>query len=160
MMRYIKASTGFASLTGKKIANDGKAIVDVLKGIIKYGTLKHIGNFVFEAEGKDGNKIRIYTSPVGDMDGDNAYDEIVIDSIKGCANSSKITAAQDGGEIAETVEDKISTLQDNFDYIVSGIELLGRSGASTTQEAEVIIEKLSDTFSTYIAEIGNLVQGV
>lgn len=145
----VDASKDIQDLIGEEVDNDGKALPKLLKRYISPGSFGGGSNFRFHAKSKDGKNIEIFTHPTDE----ETQDKIVIDKIF-C--NEAIMSAEDG--VSDTLEDSISALQDNFDYIISGIELLTRSGASTTQEAEVIVEKLGDTLQTYISEIGNLVQ--
>lgn len=53
------------------------------------------------------------------------------------------------------LDDAMDSLKDDFDYILSGLEKLGRSGAAEMNDGLVIAEKLSDTFQTVIAQIAD-----
>lgn len=53
------------------------------------------------------------------------------------------------------LDDAMDGLKDDFDYILSGLEKLGRSGAAEMNDGLVIAEKLSDTFQTVIAQIAD-----
>lgn len=51
----------------------------------------------------------------------------------------------------------IDELDDDFDYIISGLEKLGRSGANGENDALVIAENLQASLNTIISEIADTV---
>lgn len=62
---------------------------------------------------------------------------------------------------AETSEnsklaDMMSSLKDDFDYILSGFEKLDRTGATESNEGLVIAEGLSDTLQDVISQISDI----
>lgn len=52
-------------------------------------------------------------------------------------------------------DDALSNLKDDFDYAVSGLEKLGRSGANASQDALAIIENISNDLSASISDIAD-----
>ena len=52
-------------------------------------------------------------------------------------------------------DDALSNLKDDFDYVVSGLEKLGRSGANASQYALAIIENISNDLSASISDIAD-----
>lgn len=52
-------------------------------------------------------------------------------------------------------DDALSNLKDDFDYVVSGLEKLGRSGANASQDALAIIENISNDLSASISDIAD-----
>lgn len=51
----------------------------------------------------------------------------------------------------------IDDLNDDFDYIISGLEKLGRDGATGTNDALVIAESLSNALQSAISNIADKV---
>lgn len=66
-----------------------------------------------------------------------------------------ITAA-DAGE-NEALDNAISSLKDDFDYAVSGLEKLGRDGANASNQALAIAETLNSNIQAAIDQIANSV---
>ena len=52
-------------------------------------------------------------------------------------------------------DDALSDLKEDFDYVVSGLEKLGRSGANASQDALAIIENISNDLSASISDIAD-----
>ena len=50
-------------------------------------------------------------------------------------------------------DDALSDLKEDFDYVVSGLEKLSRSGANASQDALAIIENISNDLSASISDI-------
>lgn len=57
----------------------------------------------------------------------------------------------------ERLSTAIDELEDDFDYIISGLEKLGRSGAEASNQALVISENLESTLQDVIARIADVV---
>lgn len=74
--------------------------------------------------------------------------------IRSCINSDIMSAE----EISESLKDKIDVINDDFDYLMSGIEKLGRSGANMSKEAQVIVENLASAIQDSIAEVASRIQ--
>ena len=74
--------------------------------------------------------------------------------IRSCTNSDIMSAE----EISESLKDKIDVINDDFDYLMSGIEKLGRSGANMPKEAQVIVENLASAIQDSIAEVASRIQ--
>lgn len=74
--------------------------------------------------------------------------------IRSC-NTSNIMSAE---EISDNLKDKLDTIKDDFDYLMSGIEKLGRSGANMSKEAEIIAENLASGIQDRIAEVAAQIQ--
>lgn len=68
---------------------------------------------------------------------------------------NNINAADD---ISDTLKDKLDTIKDDFDYLMSGIEKLGRSGSNMSKEAEIIAENLSSDIQDSINEVAARIQ--
>ena len=68
---------------------------------------------------------------------------------------NNINAADD---ISDTLKDKLDTIKDDFDYLMSGIEKLGRSGANMSKEAEIIAENLASNIQDSINEVAAQIQ--
>ena len=52
-------------------------------------------------------------------------------------------------------DDELSDLKEDFDYVVSGLEKLSRSGANASQDALAIIENISNDLSASISDIAD-----
>lgn len=74
--------------------------------------------------------------------------------IRSC-NTSDIMSAE---EISDSLKAKLDTINDDFDYLMSGIEKLGRSGANMSKEAEIIAENLASSIQDRIAEVAAQIQ--
>lgn len=72
-------------------------------------------------------------------------------------SSSTIRAAEDTTD--DRLDTAISNLKDDFDYIVSGLEKLGRAGANSTNDALAIAETLSNDMQSTIDQIASVVAG-
>lgn len=53
------------------------------------------------------------------------------------------------------LDDAVSDLEDDFDYILSGLDKLGRSGATGINDGLVIAEKLQSTLQAVIKQIAD-----
>ena len=72
-------------------------------------------------------------------------------------NKRRITAAEDEEgkmTLEEIVDEKSSTLEDNFDYFLSGIDKLCREG--DCQEAISILDSVSASIESAIGEVSEL----
>ena len=65
---------------------------------------------------------------------------------------SKVTAAADSDS---KLQDTITTLKDDFDYVISGLEKLERQGAGPANDALIIAEQFADELNTIVSEIAN-----
>lgn len=74
--------------------------------------------------------------------------------IRNCNNSDIMSAE----EISDNLKDKLATIKDDFDYLMSGIEKLGRSGANMSKEAEIIAENLASDIQDSISEVAAQIQ--
>lgn len=74
--------------------------------------------------------------------------------IRNCNNSDIMSAE----EISDNLKDKLATIKDDFDYLMSGIEKLGRSGANMSKEAEIIAENLSSSIQDSINDVAAQIQ--
>lgn len=70
-------------------------------------------------------------------------------------NTSDIMSAE---EISDSLKEKLDTLKDDFDYLMSGIEKLGRSEANMPKEAEIIAENLAASIQDNISEVAAKIQ--
>lgn len=75
--------------------------------------------------------------------------------MKRVIKQSIMSATEDGND---ALDEALSNLKDDFDYALSGIEKLGRSGAQSANDALVIAEKLSDAINNILSEIANSVE--
>ena len=67
---------------------------------------------------------------------------------------NKITAAEgDSSKLAEAID----LMKDDFDYILSGLEKLDRSGAEASNQGLVIAERLQTALEDAISDIGEQV---
>lgn len=66
-----------------------------------------------------------------------------------------IQAAEESA--TDRLDAAIDELNDDFDYIVSGLEKLGRSGANGENDALVIAENLQNSLNAIISEIADTV---
>lgn len=64
-----------------------------------------------------------------------------------------ITAAESKPD--NIFDDALSDLKEDFDYVVSGLEKLSRSGANASQDALAIIENISNDLSASISDIAD-----
>ena len=64
-----------------------------------------------------------------------------------------ITAAE--SEPDNGLDDALSNLKDDFDYVMSGLEKLGRSGPNASQDALAITENLSNDLARYMSDIAD-----
>lgn len=64
---------------------------------------------------------------------------------------NRIMSAEEDSKLLDTVDD----LKSDFDYIVSGLEKLDRSGAEAQNNGLIIAENLRDTFQNVIANIAD-----
>lgn len=67
-----------------------------------------------------------------------------------------ITAASDEG-INEQLESQLDTLKQDFDYILDGLDRLGRTGANSSNDARAIAETLQNSLNNCIQEIADKV---
>lgn len=58
-------------------------------------------------------------------------------------------------ETDDTFDSQLSELKEDFDYILSGLEKLGRSGANATNAGKAIAENIQSSFTQFIDQIGN-----
>lgn len=72
-------------------------------------------------------------------------------------SSSAIRAAEDTTD--DRLDTALSDLKDDFDYIISGLEKLGRAGANSTNDALAIAETLSNNIQDTIDQIASVVAG-
>lgn len=66
-----------------------------------------------------------------------------------------VTAADDTK--LSGLDDAIDTLKDDFDYLIAGLEKLGRTGINASNEGQAIVENLSTDIQSYLAQIAELV---
>ena len=74
--------------------------------------------------------------------------------IRSCNNSDIMSSE----EISDSLKEKIDTINDDFDYLMSGIEKLGWSGANMSKEAEIIAENLSSAIQDSINDVAAQIQ--
>lgn len=68
----------------------------------------------------------------------------------------KVTAAEDSGN--SKLRESIDSLKEDFDFIISGLEKLDRTGASESNDGLIIAEGLADTFQSIVSEIADKLQ--
>lgn len=68
-----------------------------------------------------------------------------------------ITGSEDMQDNEDLLKDSLSTLKDDFDYIVAGIERAGRQGKYS--EVMLILTDIEESFDAAISNISDL-QGV
>ena len=57
------------------------------------------------------------------------------------------------------LKDAISVAQDDFEYVIMGLEHMGRQGANATSEALRILENLQDGISSVLTQIADTNDG-
>lgn len=67
----------------------------------------------------------------------------------------RITAAAD--DMNEQLEAQLDTLKDDFDYIIDGLERLGRTSANSSNDARAIAETLQNSLNNCITSIADKV---
>lgn len=65
----------------------------------------------------------------------------------------KVTAADESGN--SKLQDMMDNLKEDFDYIISGLEKLDRTGASESNDGLIIAEGLSDALQSVVSEIAD-----
>lgn len=70
-----------------------------------------------------------------------------------------INAASDTDAGNEKLSAAIDGLKDDFDYFISGLEKLDRTGAEASSQALIIAERLSSSLQENIAEISSAIGG-
>lgn len=68
---------------------------------------------------------------------------------------NSIVAAEGDNKPNAALEDALANLEADFDYIMSGLEKLGRSGVNTSNDALAIVENLSNDLKNYTAQIAD-----
>ena len=66
---------------------------------------------------------------------------------------SRISAAEEDSKLQDTMND----LKEDFDYVLSGLDKLDRSGAEAQNNGLIIAEKLRDTLQDVITNIADSV---
>lgn len=72
-------------------------------------------------------------------------------------SNSKITAADETFD--DRLNDSISDLKDDFDFITQGLECLGRRGANATSEGLKIAENLKSGLQDILDQIAQSISG-
>lgn len=67
-----------------------------------------------------------------------------------------VTAAEDAGN--EKLQAAIDELKDNFDFIITGLDLLDRGGAESSNEALILAERFSSTIDEIINELASKIE--
>lgn len=67
----------------------------------------------------------------------------------------KVTAADESG--ASKLQDMIDRIQDDFEYIIAGLEKLDRTSASESNDGLIIAEGLNASLQDVIAQIAEKV---
>lgn len=73
--------------------------------------------------------------------------------VKSVTSSSSIYAAESAED--SRVDDMISELKDDFDFIISAMERLSRQGANGINDALVVGENVSKSFQSHIESLAN-----
>lgn len=63
-----------------------------------------------------------------------------------------INAADEG---SSKLADTLDALKEDFDFIISGLEKLDRSGAEASNDGLIIAERLSNDFADVVSEIAD-----
>ena len=66
------------------------------------------------------------------------------------------TAIRGAEDSRPTLDDAIDNLNDDFDYIVGGLEKLGRDGVNASNQALAMAETISAALQSYIQELAGL----
>lgn len=69
-----------------------------------------------------------------------------------------IKAAADD-TVDNRLKDAISVAQEDFEYVIMGLEHMGRQGANATSEALRILENLQDGISSVLTQIADTNDG-
>lgn len=80
-----------------------------------------------------------------------------INACKSVKSNSKITAADETFD--DRLNDSISDLKDDFDFITQGLECLGRRGANATSEGLKIAENLKSGLQDILDQIAQSISG-
>lgn len=67
-----------------------------------------------------------------------------------------IKAAEEGDS---KLQDAMTSLKDDFDYLLSGLEKLDRSGAESSNDGLIIAEQLSQSIQQHIENIAEKIGG-
>ena len=70
------------------------------------------------------------------------------------AASAPVVAAEND---RPALDEAIDKLEEDFSYVVAGLEKLGRDGVNASNAALAIAEKIQGTLQTYVSEIANAV---
>lgn len=68
----------------------------------------------------------------------------------------RIIAAEED-KATQAIDDTLATLKDDFDYAISGLEKLSRSGANASNEAMAIAETLGNNIQSTLNAIAGVV---
>lgn len=74
-----------------------------------------------------------------------------------CKKENKTPVTSSRVEIDEGLELMIDNIKSDFDYILDGLDKLGRSGANSSNDAKAIAETLSASLSSTIKQIAGKV---
>lgn len=68
----------------------------------------------------------------------------------------KLVYIKSADETVDTrLDDGLKQLSDDFDYLASGIEKLGRNGANSTNDALAILELVSADIQKFISQVAD-----
>lgn len=79
-----------------------------------------------------------------------------LDEINSSVNLNTVESAEDT-DVDESIKNSMDAIKEDFDYIISGLEKLARSGASSSQAASIIIENIQSDFQNHINDIADQV---
>lgn len=65
-----------------------------------------------------------------------------------------VTAAE---EVDNGLHDAIKDLEDDFSYLISGIEKLSRSGANKSNEGLALVENISASIQSFLSQVADAV---
>lgn len=125
-----------------------KRLVYSSKNIPYKGYVIQQQNSTFAVRNSDGRVLRHFDT---EADAEEYIDEM-IDTNSEDIMSADVLAAEESDNTLDTVLDTIS---DDFDYVIAGLEKLGRTGANATQQALAIAENLDNYIQDIIDQIAD-----
>lgn len=70
----------------------------------------------------------------------------------------RIIKAAESADVNDKLQEALTTMKDNFDFIVDGLELLDRRGAEASNEALIIAERFNTAIDGVISEIAEKIE--
>ena len=70
---------------------------------------------------------------------------------------SRICSSDESQSLEDTLDDKISDLKEDFDYLISGLETLGRRDAGSIRSAISTLNSLGASIQDYISDVAEMI---